>query len=243
MNQKKYQKMVLGGHRLKQVKIALKSFIKPGITLAEIDFLADNLITKFGDFPSFKTVSGYHYATCINLNQGIVHGIPNQTRIKPGDLVSVDLGLVHSGFHLDSALTLQVPPLSDSNSKFLETGKKALQNAIEQAIPNNSIYQISQAIQTTIEAKNYSVIRDLTGHGVGKELHQPPSIPCFQDDYYKKVLIKPDQALAIEVMYAMGDYRLITESDGWTISTKDGSLTALFEETVYITDSGNQILT
>jgi methionyl aminopeptidase len=243
MNEKKLQIMTAGGRRLHLIKEQIIPQIKAGVSLQEIDSKIDELISKNGDYPSFKTVRGYHYASCINLNAGIVHGIPDKTIIKPGDLVSVDLGLIHQGFHLDSAFTIQVDPLDPKINKFLSTGKEALQNAIKVAVSGNSIYQISDAIQTTIESKKYSCIRELTGHGVGKKLHEPPSIPCFRDNFYKREIIKTNQTLAIEVMYAMGDYHLQTAEDGWTIKTKDNSLAALFEETIFVTPDGNLILT
>lgn len=243
MNEKKLQIMTAGGRHLHIIKEKIAPLIKAGVSLLEIDSEIDHLISKSGDYPSFKTVRGYHNASCINLNAGIVHGIPDETIIKPGDLVSVDIGLVHQGFHLDSGFTLQVAPLDSKIAEFLSTGEEALQNAIKKAIVGNSIYQISEAIETTIELKKYSCIRELTGHGVGKKLHEPPSIPCFRDNYYKREIIKPGQTLAIEVMYAMGDYRLQTAEDGWTIQTKDGSLTALFEETIFVTPDGNLVLT
>jgi methionyl aminopeptidase len=243
MNQKKLEIMTAGGRHLHDIKSKIIPLIKVGTSLIEIDTKIDNLITKAGDYPSFKTVRNYHHASCINLNAGIVHGIPDNTKIKPGDLVSIDLGLIHQDYHLDSAFTIKVPPLDQKTNDFLETGKKALKEAISKALPGNSIYQISDAIQTTVETKGYSAIRELTGHGVGKKLHESPSIPCFRDNYYKKEIIKPGQALAIEVMYALGDYHLKTATDGWTIETKDGSLTALFEETVFITPDSNLVLT
>lgn len=243
MNQKKLDIMTAGGRRLHIIKQKILPLLKPGTSLLEIDTEIDHLIKKFGDYPSFKTVRGYHYASCINLNSGIVHGVPNQTKIKPQDLVSIDIGLIHRDYHLDSAFTIQVPPLNPKTTEFLITGQEALKEAIKVALPGNSIYQISDAIQTVIESKKYSPIRELTGHGVGKKLHEPPSIPCYRDNYYQKEIIKPGQTLAIEVMYAMGDYHLKTASDGWTIETKDGSVTALFEETVFVTEDGNQVLT
>jgi len=237
MNTQKLKLMSEGGARLAAIKKELAKAIAVGKTGRQIDALADMLISKGGDYPSFKTVRGYHHATCINLNSGVVHGIPNDTVFKEGDLVTVDLGLVHKGWHLDTSVTVQVPPTDPKVSKFLEVGRLADQKAIEMALPGNSIYQVSQAMQEVIEGAGYQVIRDLTGHGIGKHLHEAPHIPCYADPEYKNVIIKPGQALAIEVMYSMGDFRLKQEKDGWTLSTIDNSLTAMFEETVFITPS------
>lgn len=235
--------MTEGGARLGKIKRELLDAVKVGVTPIEIDSLADQLITGYGDYPSFKTVRGYHHATCINTNAAVVHGIPSRVPFKPGDLVTIDVGLVHKGWHLDTSTTTQVPPVSDATSKFLAVGREAVEMAIKQALPGNSIYQVSEAMQKVVEKAGYSVIRDLTGHGVGKHLHEEPSIPCYADPRSKKDIIKPGQALAIEVMYSMGDYHLKTGADGWTLYTVDGSLTAMFEDSVFITDTGHLILT
>ena len=235
--------MTEGGKRLGAIKTQLMSAVKAGVTPLEIDSLCRELILKGGDQPSFKMVPGYSHSTCINVNEGIVHGIPGSTPFKAGDLVKVDLGLYHEGFHLDSAFTLQVPPLDPKVSTFISVGQQALKLAIAQARPGNSIYDISLAMQDTIETAGYKAIRDLTGHGVGRELHMEPYIPCYADRSSKKHVIHPNQTLAIEVMYAMGDYHLVEAPDGWTLSTQDGSLTGMIEETVFVSEEGPIILT
>lgn len=235
--------MLEGGARLGRIKRELIEAVKVGVTPLTIDALADRLITAGGDYPSFKTVKGYHHATCINLNSAVVHGLPNAEPFKAGDLVTIDVGLVHKGWHLDTSVTVQIPPFDLKVSQFLETGQKALQVALKQALPGHSVYQISEAMQEVVEAAGYSVIRDLTGHGVGRRLHEEPNIPCYADPRTKNYILKPGQSIAVEIMYAMGDYRLKTGPDGWTLSTIDGSLTAMFEESVFITPNGQQILT
>lgn len=243
MNTQKQKLMLEGGARLGRIKRELVGSVKVGVTPLEIDALADRLITAGGDYPSFKTVKGYHHATCINLNSAIVHGIPTAEPLKAGDLVTIDVGLIHKGWHLDTSVTTFLPPIDPKVEQFLEIGKEALAAAIKQALPGHSVCQISQAMQQVVETAGYSVIRDLTGHGVGKHLHEEPTIPCYADPRTRNLVIKPGQALAVEVMYSMGDYRLKTDSDGWTLSTIDGSLTAMFEESVFITETGQQILT
>lgn len=235
--------MLEGGSRLGKIKQQLLEAVKTGVTPLEIDALADRLITQGGDQASFKTVRDYHHATCINTNDAVVHGIPTSIPFKPSDLVTIDVGLVHKGWHLDTSTTTQVPPLSDKIAKFLEVGKTAVDTAIKQALPGNTIYQISEAMQNVVESAGYNVIRDLTGHGVGKHLHEAPNIPCYADPRSKRDIIQAGMSLAIEVMYTMGDYHLKTGKDGWTLYTADGSMSAMFEESVFITDSGQQILT
>ena len=235
--------MQAGGARLGRIKRELIEAVKVSASPLEIDALADRLITAAGDYPSFKTVRGYHHATCINLNSAVVHGIPTAEPFRAGDLVTIDVGLVHKGWHLDTSVTVSLPPVDPRVEKFLRLGQKALSEALKQALPGHSVYQISQAMQQEVEAAGYSVIRDLTGHGVGKHLHEEPNIPCYADPRTKNYILKPGQSIAVEIMYSMGDYRLKTGPDGWTLFTIDGSLTAMFEESVFITPDGQLILT
>jgi methionyl aminopeptidase len=243
MNTLKQKLMLEGGARLGKIKRQLVEAVRPGVTPLEIDALADNLITSCGDYPSFKTVRGYHHATCINTNDAVVHGIPNAIPFKAGDLVTIDIGLVHKGWHLDTSITTHLPPIKPEVEKFLRVGQEALESALKQALPGHSIYEISLAMQTVVEAAGFNVIRDLTGHGVGKHLHEEPNIPCYADSRSKNIILKPGQSIAVEIMYTMGDYRLKTGPDGWTLYTIDGSLTGMFEESVFITETSQNILT
>ena len=243
MTTDKIPAMTEGGKHLATVLLAIKESIKPGITLIELDSIADKLITEYGDIASFKTVKGYSHATCINLNDGIVHGIPNETIVEPGDLVSVDIGILHDGFHTDSAFTVQVPPMNTKITQFLEVGREALAAAVAMALPENSVFHISSAMESVIRSDSYTPIRELTGHGVGKELHESPSIPCFADPGSRRDILKEGQTIAIEAMYAMGDHPLVQDADGWTLRTRDHSLSGLFENTVLITKGRPIILT
>lgn len=239
----KYQAMVEGGKRLGWIKGQLPAMITAGVTPLEIDAFVDQRILEGGDKHSFKTVDHYKYATCINVNAGIVHGIPGSTPFKAGDVVKVDMGLIHEGFHLDTSLTVQVGPLTPAVTKFLDASRRALAAAITLASAGNTVYDLGEAMQRVVEAEGYNVVRDLTGHGIGRQLHMEPYIPCFADPKSKKLVLAVDQTVAIEAMVTMGDYHLVEDPDGWTLSTQDGSLTAMFEETVYITPTGPQILT
>ena len=219
---------------LSRVKKALKEAIKPGITTLELDNLAEKIIKESGAFPSFKTVSGYDFTTCINLNSGMVHGMPSSRELKGKDVITVDCGVYYQGFHTDSAFTVQIPPLVPSTTKFLKAGQEALKKAISKATVGNSVYDISLALQETIEAAGYSVSKDLTGHGIGQKLHQSPNISCFALDEDKNNILKEGQTLAIEIMYAEGRPELEQRQDGWTLSTIDKSLAGMFEETVMV---------
>jgi len=239
----KFQAMTEGGKRLGWIKGQLADMVKEGVTPLEIDNFAEKLIGEGGDKPSFKMVQGYKYSTCININAGMVHGIPGKIPFRPGDVVKVDMGLFHEGYHLDTSTTIQIPPFTPEVIKFLKVSQDSLRAAIFVATPGNTVYDIGLAMQTVVEAGGYNVIRDLTGHGIGRQLHMEPYIPCYADTRNKKFVLSVDQTLAIEAMVTMGDYHLVEDPDGWTLSTQDGSLTAMFEETVYLTPDGPLILT
>lgn len=245
---KEIQAMAEGGEILSQVLKKTLGFIKPGITKAELDKIAEEEILKKGGKPSFKMVRGYHWTSCITVNSEVVHGIPNNYQIKAGDIVGIDLGVFYKGFNTDTSWSILVPggPKEDEEvkKKFLQVGEEALFAAIKKAIPGNYIGQISQEIQNQIEGVGYHVVKELTGHGVGKILHEDPSIPGYLDrDYRKTVKIVPGMTLAIEVIYTLGKPNIVLEADGWTIATKDGKISALFEGTVAVGTSGPLILT
>jgi len=239
----KLQAMTEGGARLGWIKGQLVKAVAAGVTPLEIEALADKLIKEGGDKASFKMEPGYHHATCINKNDGLVHGIPNSVPFKAGDVVKIDMGLFHNGYHLDTAITVQIEPKDPKVTKFLETGQKALKAAIDVALPGNTVFDIGSTMQQILEGDGYGAIRDLTGHGIGRKLHMDPWIPCFADNQNKKDILQLDQTIAIEAMYTMGDWHLVEDPDGWTLSTQDGSTTGYFEETVYITADGPIILT
>lgn len=239
----KLQAMTEGGKRLGHIKSQLIEAVKPGVMPIEIDALCEKLIKEQGGKPSFKMEPGYHNSTCINVNEGMVHGIPNKIPFKPGDLVKIDMGMFYEGYHTDTATTVYIPPKNPKVVSFLQIGQDAEKAAINAALPGNTVYDLGVAMQTTVEAAGYSVIRDLTGHGIGRKMHMEPYIPCYADPHFKKHVLSVDQTIAIETMYAMGDYHLIEDPDGWTLSTQDGSLTGYYEETVYITANGPIIIT
>ena len=239
----KLETMTEGGARLGWIKNQLIKKVDVGVTPLEIDSLADKLIKEFGDKPSFKMEPGYHHATCININEGMVHGIPNDIPFKGGDVVKIDLGLFHNGYHLDTAVTIEIPPTPSKIKEFIAIGQKALSAAIFMARPGNTVFDISSAMEKIIKTAGYSAIRDLTGHGIGRRLHMDPYIPVFADNQSKKDILSEDQTIAIEAMYTLGDWHLVEDPDGWTLSTQDKSITGYFEETIYLTKDGPIVLT
>jgi len=236
--------MAEGGEKLGRVKLALKKAVKIGGTAAGLEGLANKLIAKEGGTPSFKGVPGYHWATCVNVNAGVVHGIPNAEIIfKKGDVVSVDVGMKYRGFHTDTSFSVGLS--SDrKTARFLEVGERALKKAIEMAKPGNRVYDISETIERQVRGAGLTPVEDLVGHGIGKDLHEEPQIPCFsRGKREESPLISQGAVLAIEVMYVKGKKDLVLGHDGWTISTADGKIAALFEETVAVTSGGPLILT
>lgn len=233
-----------GGRKLAKIRELLLKNIKEGVCAWEIEELATRLIKKEGAEASFKTVPNYGWATCINVNEGLVHGIPKKDVVfKKGDVVSVDLGIYYKGFHTDTSFTKAVNP-DIKTANFLQAGKVAIKKAINKARPGKYVYDISEAIEASIKRAGFSPIKALVGHGIGRSLHEEPKIPCF-------VLGKKEESprlsaglvLAIEVMYSMGKPDVVLNKDGWTISTADGKMSALFEDTVAVTNKGPFVLT
>ncbi len=237
--------MTEGGKILGMIKGQLADSACVGTSTLEIDRLAQRLISKSGGEASFKMVQGYNHATCISINEEVVHGIPTDRKIRPGDLVSIDVGLFYKGFHTDTSVSIQVGKPSKNVQKFLEVGKSGLELAISCAKPGNRVADISAAMQKTVEKAGYSVVRALTGHGVGRHLHEEPAIPCFVVGKYRNSpILTKGMVIAIEIMYNEGVPEVVYKnSDGWTLASADGKMSGLFEETVAITKDGPVVLT
>lgn len=241
--------MAEGGKRLAEIKERLKAAVKPGATPLVVDQLADKLIEKTGGKASFKLVPGYSHATCINANEVVVHGIPNKREFEPGDVVGIDVGLYYKGFHTDTSTSVIVSDKRKKEDKekirFLNTGKMALKSAISRARAGKRVADISQAMQETVEGAGYRMVKALTGHGIGRQLHEEPAVPCFViGEYQDSPRLKPGMVLAIEVMYNLGTSDVMYKNtDGWTIITGDGKISGLFEETVVVTETNPVVLT
>lgn len=241
--------MARGGKILARIRDRLLDEVKVGTVPLQIDNLAKKLIQEAGGRPSFMTVKDYKWATCINVNDEVVHGIPGDKPLKEGDVVGLDVGLFYEGFHTDTSWTTVVRSsqfaVDRSKEKFLTVGKQALRNAISEARLGNRVGHISKAIQDTIEGAGYSVVRSLVGHGVGKKLHQPPQIPGILTRKIEDTLaLQKGMVLAIEAIYNMGKPEITYKNnDGWTLATLDGSISGLFEETVAISQKGPIVLT
>ena len=234
-----------GGAMLGRVREALYHYTIVGRTPAEVEMEARRLIKAEGGELSFTKVPGYRWATCVNINDGIVHGIPTSTvPFQDGDVVTVDVGVYYQGYNTDAALMKVVGTTTLEKTRFLRAGMEGLEKDIAAVKPGNRIGDISQAMDETTKKYGYSCTRELTGHGVGHELHEDPMISNVVIAPREKTpLITVGQTLAIEIIYVQGKPALILEEDGWTISVKDGTLSAVFEETVEVTGDGCSILT
>lgn len=232
---------------------ALKKAIdsaKIGITLEELDKIAEQEIQNLGGQPSFKTVPGYYWATCLSLNQGVVHGIPNKIPLSEGDILGIDIGAIYEGWYSDCSWSILVSNLKDEERilryqdkiKFLETGEKALWKAIAQATVGKRIGDIASSMQSTIEDGGYSIVKSLSGHGVGRAYHEEPEVPGFGKAGAGLVLLE-NMTLAIEAIYTSGSGKVYVEEDGWTITSADQSLAGLFEMTVVVGKNRPEVLT
>lgn len=241
---KEIKLMMEGGKRLGNIKKELIEATKPGVSAKEINDLAEKLIEKEGGKASFSTVPGYSWGTCINVNDGVVHGIPKGDLIfKKGDIVSVDVGIFYQGFHTDTSFTIGISVDKDID-RFLSIGRVTLGKAIKACRVGNRIHDISKEIEETLKKGGLSPIRALVGHGIGRELHEAPQIPCFTKGKRKDSPKIPEGAVfAVEVMYTQGSHEVTLGEDKWTISTQDGKIASLFEETVAVTGSGPLVLT
>lgn len=234
--------------------------IKEGVSELAVDRAAGEEIYKRGGDWSYKTVPGYMYATCVTVNQEVVHGIPTTRKIQNGDLVSVDLASVYNGWHTDTAWTVLVgedlgfknqdshAPASqvradfEEKKKFLQIGEEALWLGIKQAVAGKRIGDISSAIQKKVEGSGYHVVRALVGHGIGREMHEDPEVPGY-GRAGTGVLLKEGMTIAIEVIYAAGTQEVVIAEDNWTYESEDGSMSGLFEMTVVVGKKKAEVLT
>lgn len=241
MNQ--LEAMRQGGQVLGQIRDSLVLWTNVGTSFAEIEAEAQRQIKAAGMKPSFSTVPGYHWATCIMKNAALCHGIPNETVVADGDIITIDLGLINQGYHLDTTVTFGVGSITGEQQQFLEIGKAALRKAIARAKTGNTVYDIGSTIEKYLVKHECSAVYQLTGHGIGTELHMEPNIPCVGIGSDQLITLTKDQTIAVEVMYTAGEPHVTLAKDGWTYTTADGSLSGMFEETVLVTDRGGVVLT
>lgn len=218
----------------------LKNAVRPGVLPIEVDRLADKLCQKYNVRPAFKGVGAkgnrYHHATCIAVNDTVVHGIPSKTeKFRPGDIVKVDFGLIHKGYVTDHCFTVGIQPISGKRLRFIRTAQEAIEQAALQAIVGGRTGDIGHTIQSIAEAAGYSVAKEFTGHGIGHSLHEPPSIPVFGKKGTGTVL-EDGMVSCVEAQILMGSDRVYFADDGWTVKTQDGAPAAMFEYMVVVRD-------
>lgn len=216
--------------------------VRVGAKCQDLDKIARFEIESRQASPSFMTVDDYKWTICTTINDQVVHGIPTHTKLAAGDIIGIDIGALYRGYHSDMAISVPVGKISDARKKFLQVGRDTLEIAISQAKVGNTIGDISAKLQEKIEGAGYSVVKSLTGHGIGRNLHEDPMVPGFGKKGTGARVLE-NMVLAIEVIYAQGSSEVKLEPDGWTISTVDGSLAGLFEQTIAVTKDGPITLT
>ena len=219
----------------------IAGLIKPGVTTLELDKIAEEFIMDNGAIPAFKGYGGFPNTLCMSPNEQVVHGIPNNSPLNEGDIVSVDCGVLMNGFYGDSAFTYEVGQVKEDVKKLLEVTKESLYLGIEQAIAGKRLGDISHAIQQHSESFGFGVVREMVGHGVGKELHESPEVPNY-GKRRKGIKLKEGLVIAIEPMINMGTKSIHQHADGWTITTVDGNFSAHFEHTIVVRKNKAEIL-
>ncbi len=226
----------------------LNAAVKPGVTTLELDRIAEEYIRKSGGIPSFKGYKGfpgaidYPGSICASVNNEVVHGIPGLKELKDGDIISIDVGVYISGFHGDAARTFPIGTVSEKAEKLINVTRESFYEGIKKAVPGNRIIDISSVIQDYVEKNGFSVVREYVGHGIGKEMHEPPQIPNYRTRE-KGPRLESGMTLAIEPMVNEGGFNVKLLDNRWTVVTADGSLSAHYENTIAITDKEPLILT
>jgi len=233
------------GRIVAEVLAGIQEAVVPGITTGELEKVAGAIIVdQHGAIPSFKGYRGFPGLVCTSINEEIVHGIPGERVLHEGDIVGVDVGVIHKGYHGDAAITVAVGEVDAESQRLMAVTAEALRTGIEAAKPDNWTSDISRAIQEYVEAQGYSVVREYTGHGIGRQMHEDPQIPNYYEPRLGgRVRLRPGMTFALEPMVNMGDWRTRVLDDHWTVVTADSKRSAHFEHTVAVTKNGPEILT
>lgn len=239
---KEIELMRIAGRIVAETHEKLKEVVKPGITTKELDIIAEEYIRKCGALPAFKGFYGYPASICASVNEQVVHGIPGQITLKEGDLVGIDIGAIYEGYYGDAARTHGVGNISSDTERLIRVTQESFFVGIEYAREGNRLSDISHAIQKYVESHGYSVVRDLVGHGIGKQMHEDPQIPNYGAPG-RGPRLAAGMTLAIEPMVNQGKFSVKTLSDGWTVVTVDKSNSAHYENTILITKDAPELLT
>jgi methionyl aminopeptidase len=234
--------MRASGRIVAETLALLESRIKPGVTSAELDRMAERECLRQGAKPAFKGYGGFPFAICASPNNRVVHGFPNNEPLQEGDILSIDFGVLFKGFYGDSAITVAVGEVTGATRRLLDATRDSLQRGIEKSISGGRLSDVSHAVQAWVEPLGFSVVREFVGHGIGRKLHEAPQIPNY-GAAGQGPRLKSGMTLAIEPMINAGEPAVHILDDGWTAVTRDGSFSAHFEHTVAITEKGPEILT
>lgn len=234
--------MRIAGQILGRVHNEVAKELKAGMTTWDIDHLTEELIRSYGCIPSFLNYQGFPASVCVSVNDEVVHGIPSKYRIiQEGDIVSLDMGLIYKGYHSDAARTYGIGPISKEAEQLIERTRDSFFAGAAMAKAGNHLYDIGRAIEASVSPYHYGIVRDLCGHGIGRNLHEEPEIPNYRS-VKRGMKLKSGMTLAIEPMINAGGYAVKWKPDGWTVVTRDGSLSAHYENTVLVTEDGPEIL-
>ncbi len=236
------EKMRLAGQILKELDLVLKEEIKPGVTTAHLDQIAERFIRGKGALPSFKGYGGFPGSICTSVNEEVIHGIPGSRILHQGDIISIDMGAYIGGYHGDCARTYGVGEISPEDQKLIDVTKQSFFEGLQFAKAGCHLFEISAAIQDFVEQHGFSVVRDYVGHGIGRALHEDPAVPNYRQIGRGMRLVK-GMVLAVEPMVNQGTFRIRVLDDKWTVVTADGQKAAHYENTLAITDGEPQLLT
>jgi methionyl aminopeptidase len=233
------------GRIVAEVLAEIREAVSPGVTTSDLEAVAGRIIVgKYGAIPSFKGYRGFPGMICASINEEIVHGIPGERVLNEGDIVSVDVGVIYKGFHGDAAMTAPVGNIDAESQRLMDVTAESLRVGIEAAKPGFYTTDISKAIQAYVEGQGFSVVREYTGHGIGRNMHEDPQIPnYFEPRLGGRIRLRPGMTFALEPMVNVGDWRTRLLEDRWTVVTADGTRSAHFEHTVAVTKNGPEILT
>ncbi|MBZ9577767.1 type I methionyl aminopeptidase [Patescibacteria group bacterium] len=240
--EKEIQVMREGGKILAEIMAELENKVEPGITTKHLDKVASGLVLKYGAKPSFKNYQGFPDTLCTSVNEELVHCLPSNRKLQQGDIVSLDLGIRYKGFHTDMAITIPVGKISPEAQRLIRITKKALKRGLRKVRPGNTFGDIGNTVQRYVEDQGYNVVRELCGHGIGKEVHQEPQVPNYGKRKSGPKLAE-GMTFCIEPMVTAGDWHLKKAEDGYGFQTRDNSLCAHFEHTLAVTQNGCKILT
>ena len=235
-------KMRQSGEILSKALFELERNIRPGVTTKELDRIAYDFIKSQGAIPSFLNYHGFPASICASVNDTVIHGIPDSTSLKDGDIISIDIGVVKDGYHTDAARTWAVGRISDEAKRLIEVTKQSFFEGLKYARHGERLFSISATIQGYVESHGYSIVRNYCGHGIGKDLHEDPEIPNY-GSFGHGIRLCKGMTIAVEPMVNEGGFETKCLKDGWTVKTKDGSLAAHYENTILITDSEPELLT